>query len=146
MNSYKQTLFKKLLKTPNINNYDEIIKVGINLLTHNQKVRFATKCAWSVLKFFEEKYTDDKRVRECLVFLDSVEDFENMTEEQKTELDGHGSSVAHAAYHDAAYAAHTAYFATTAYATAAYHAVKANKNEDEQKLINLQLLLEVMNE
>lgn len=136
--NYKNKLAAKLLLNPDVEQYMDIIEVVVPLLTLNQKVRFATLCARSVLYIFEEKYPDDKCPRDCLDFLDSIEDFESLTEEQREKLRKHRNDTAYTA-------ADTAYTAADAAAyAAAYAAADAASNKQEQQVKNLQFLKEVI--
>jgi len=90
--------------------YLDKIWVITKLFTKEQNVKFAIKCASSVLNIFEERYPKDKRPRQAL---EAAENYLISTDT---------AAAADAAY-DAAYAA--TYAATYAAADAAYAAAYA---------------------
>src|ERR1022692_4227840 len=83
--------------------YEDKIWVSRRLLNKNQLVHFGLLCAESVLYIFEEKYPEDKRVRDCIEYLKAIPDFSNLSQEIKDEI-RQKRSYAYAA----AYAAYTA--------------------------------------
>ena len=114
--------FDEFLDLNNIT-YNDKIWVAQRVLNKNQLIRFALLCAESVLHIFEEKYPEDKRPRDCIEYLMKIDDFSNLTDEQREEILKHknaASSASSAAY-AAAYAASSAaaYAATYAAADAA---------------------------
>lgn len=66
--------------------YEDKIWVAKNVLNKNRLCHFGLLCAESVLYIFEEKYPQDKRVGDCIRYLMKVEDFSNITAQQKEEI------------------------------------------------------------
>ena len=83
--------------------YDYKINTIKYSLNKNQAVTFSIMCAESVLKFYEKEYPKDKTVRNCLEYLKSINDFNNLTEEQINEIEKH-KDAAYAASNADAYA------------------------------------------
>ena len=140
-------------------NYDDKLWVGVNLMTKNQQVKFAIACAESVLYIYEDKYPNDTRPRELLEYLKSIQDFGNMTEDQKSLLFKLKKSVYSASVNaypdnnvaDAAYATYAAYvtISDNPYGYAGYAsdaAVNASnrirKNQQELNLLFMKQVLE----
>ena len=147
--------------------YSDKMWVSFRLMTKTQKVKFAIKCAESVLYRFESKYPNDKRPGECLEYLKTYESFENLTQEQKDKIwevrraaadaaayaadaaaaDAYAAAAdaaadAYADAYAAAYAADAADAAAAADAyAAAYAAADARKTQEDK---NLQFVLEVL--
>ena len=97
--------------------YLDKIWVITKLFTKEQNVKFAIKCASSVLNIFEERYPKDKRPRQAL----------EAAENYLISTDTDTAAAADAAYAAAAYAAaaYAAAAADTAYAAATYAAAAA---------------------
>jgi hypothetical protein len=149
--------FDEFLDLENIT-YDDKIWVAQRVLNTNQLIHFALLCAQSVLHIFEEKYTEDKRVRNCIEYLMKIEDFSNLTDQQREEILKHknAADAAYAAYAaadadaaaaDAAAAAAASAYAASAYAyaadAAAYAADAAADAADarlDQQNLNIQFL------
>jgi hypothetical protein len=113
--------FDEFIDLENVS-YEDKIWVAKKLLNKNQLVHFGLLCAESVLSIFEEKYPEDKRVRDCIEYLKTIPDFNNIMAEQQEAIRGNRSAAyaaANAAAHAAAYAASAAAYAA---ANAAAHA------------------------
>jgi len=136
--------------------YDDKIWVAEKVLTKNQAISWAILCAESVVHIFEARYPKDKRLSNCINFLKTVKDFDNLTNAEKSEIKRHMSD-AHAARHDAhasdaARAAHAVYCAAYAVYCAANYAVyaallaaadtgeDANAAGNNQQELNIQFL------
>ena len=131
--------------------YQDKIWLASKVLNRNQLVNFGILCAESVLCIFEEKYPEDKRVRDCIEYLISIPDFSNISQETMNEIwkKRRGAAAAAATYAatataaDAAYAAAAAAYAATtadaAYAAAAAYAANAAARTSQQNL-SLQFL------
>jgi hypothetical protein len=118
--------FDEFLDLENIT-YNDKIWVAQRVLNTNQLIHFGLLCAESVLHIFEEKYPEDKRPRNCIEYLMKIDDFSNLTDEQKEEILKHknaASSASSAAY-AAAYASAYSYAANAANATNATNATNA---------------------
>jgi hypothetical protein len=142
--------------------YDDKIWVARKVLNKNQLVHFGLLCAESVLSIFENKYPKDKRVGDCIRYLMTIDNFENITDKQREEILKHRSAAdaaadaaayaayaadaaAYAAYVDAADAAYAAAYAADAAAYAAYAAyadayADASAARKIQQELNLQFL------
>lgn len=152
--------FLKFLDLPNIS-YSDKIWVAQNLLNINQLVQFGILTATSVIHIYEKHYPNDKRIHDCLEYLTSIDDFTNLSSNQRKRIceykvDAKAAYVAapadaaYYAYYATAYAAANAaayavYAAAAAadYATvAAYAAYAANSSEAriEQEEFNIELL------
>jgi len=134
--------FSDFLDLPNVA-YSDKVWVVEKVLTQNQLVKWSVLCADSVVHIFEVKYPKDKRISNCIDFLKTVNDFDNLTYAQVLEVRGHidytnsahftahytakdagedadsaAVRAARAAYaaHAAVYAANSAYLANAAYA------------------------------
>jgi hypothetical protein len=121
----KEFSFDDSIELENISYYDKVW-VARRVLNKNQLVHWAILCAQSVLHIFENKQPNDKRPRECLEYLISIEDYSNLTEDQIIEIRKIRRDAAAYAYaavdaYAAAYAAADAadYDASDAYAAAA---------------------------
>jgi hypothetical protein len=118
---------KEFLSLENIT-YDDKVWVVVRLMSKNQRVRWSIMCAESVKHFYEEKYLDSKALSNLFDYLNSIEDFENLTEVQRAKI----LSLRNAAYAAAA-----------ADAAAAYDVVAAR---EEQQDLNLLFLTSVVEE
>jgi hypothetical protein len=132
--------------------YSDKIWVITNLFTKQQNVKFALKCASSVLHVFEEKYPNDKRPRKAI---NAAELYLKIIKENNKQL-VYYATAAYAAY-AAAYAAYaaaaaaaaaTAAYAADAAATAAYAAAAAADAAyvAAQQELNLLFAVEIANE
>jgi len=82
--------------------YSDKIWVAKRVLNKNQAVSWATLCAESVLHMFEEQHLDDKRPRDCIDFLKSVNDFDSLTVDQALGIKRHeeaANAVRFTAFH-----------------------------------------------
>ena len=139
--------------------YLDKIWVITELFTKEQNVKFAIKCASSVLNIFEERYPKDKRPRQAL---EAAENYLISTDTAAAADAAYAAAAYDAAYAAAAYAAATyaaaaadaayaaAYAATyaaaaadTVYAAATYAAYANPKSQQE---LNLIFAVEVANE
>jgi hypothetical protein len=121
----KEFSFDDFLDLENISYYDKVWVARI-VLNKNQLVHWAILCAQSVLHIFENKQPNDKRPRECLAYLISIEDYSNLTEDQiivirkiRRDAAAYAYAAAAAAVDAAAYAADYAAAAAAAAADAA---------------------------
>jgi len=113
------------MELPNVN-YDDKIWVAEKVLTKNQAVSWAILCAESVVHIFEEKYPEDKRFSDCIDFLKTVKDFNNLTDTETEEIEKHRDIIGDCY---AAFAAHYAVRAARyALCVAAYNAIRAATN------------------
>ena len=119
-------------------------------LSLEQKKDLALKLAWVVLPIFEDKYPEDKRVRECL---EAMEQFkkglitrEELLEKRRAAADA-ATDAADAAYAatDAADAAYAVYAADAAYAVYAATAYAASKTQTYSQKIQ-ELMISFLNE
>jgi len=98
--------FNDFLDLPNVD-YNDKVWVAEKALNKNQSACWATLCAESVVSIFEAKYPKDKRLSNCINFIKSINDFDNLTNAQVLELKRH-ISAARSATFAAHYALHTA--------------------------------------
>lgn len=136
--------------------YGDKVWVCVRLMTRNQKFFWARSTAYSVLEIFEARRPNDTRVRELFDYLNTIDDVENLSAEQLTEIRRLRDAAADAAYAvdaDAAYAAAAAgaYAAAAvavaaayagAYAVAAY--AYASNGRLDQEQFNLIILKSIM--
>jgi len=120
------------MELPNVN-YDDKIWVAEKVLTKNQAVSWAVLCAESVAHIFEEKYPEDKRFSDCIDFLKTVKDFNNLTDTETEEIEKHRDIIGdcyatNAAYYAALAARYAAHAARYALCVAAYNAIRAATN------------------
>lgn len=109
--------------------FSDKIFVALRLVDKNTRVKFAVKCAEHVLHIFEEKvFQDDKRIRNCIEFLNSIDDFDNLNNEQSKLLRFHRDSAYSAAVFSSKAAALASYSA--AYAAADAFASHATNSDD----------------
>ena len=66
--------------------YDDKIWVARRVLNRNQLVYFAVLCAESVFHIYEDKYPSDKRISDCLSYMETIVDFSDLTNEQRDKL------------------------------------------------------------
>jgi uncharacterized protein YpiB (UPF0302 family) len=148
--------------------YQDKISLFKAIANKNQLVTFATLCAESVLYIFEKKYPKDKRVRECIEYLQGIKDYSILSQVELEEIKKHrdaayaaadAANAADAAYAYAAYAAYDAANAAAdaayayaayaaadaAYAYAAYAAYAAAKRKLQEEL-NVQFMAKVLKE
>jgi hypothetical protein len=119
--------------------YKDKIWVCRRLMNKNQLMLFAILCAESVLHIFEEKYPNDLRPRQCLEYLKTIEDFENLTELQRQDI-----IVNKNAADAATYAAADAAAAAAAAAAYPYSYAYADAARTEQANLNLEYLKQAM--
>jgi len=76
-------------------------------MTKTQKVKFSAKCAESVLHIFEEKYPEEKRLKDGLEYLKTIESFGNLTAKETEEITKYRNDldVSYAVAYAASYAA-----------------------------------------
>jgi len=150
--------------------YDDKVWVAEKVLTKNKRVKWAILCAESVMYIFEAKYPDDKRISNCINYIKSVNDFDNLTDTERAEIEKHldiiekdlpASYATRAAVQAATYAArfattsassavHSTTYATNAATDAAEYAAKnagedANAAQQNQEALNIQFLKQVIN-
>jgi hypothetical protein len=133
--------------------YEDKIWVAKKVLNRNQLVHFGLLCAKSVLNIFETKYPEDKTVSDCIRYLESIPNFNNLSLDEKEMIRSYRDAVdsaadsvsyvasASAAAYAAAAAADIAYVA--AYADAAYDAAYAAAHaaaREQQLRMNLEFL------
>jgi len=111
--------FSDFLELPNVA-YSDKSWVAEKILNKNQAVKWAILCAQSVIHVFEAKNTDDKILSNCINFLKTVNDFDNLTDTEKLEIKKHLDIIRD--YYTAQYATDALY---TVYATNAVYAVCA---------------------
>jgi len=80
--------FSEFMDLPNLD-YEDKIWVAKRVLNKNQAVSWAILCAQSVVPVFEKEYPDDKRIRDCINFLKSIDDFNNLTYIERSEIEKH---------------------------------------------------------
>jgi len=78
----------EFLDLPNLA-YSDKVWVAEKVLTQNQAVSWATLCAESVVHMFEAKNTDDKILNNCINFLKTINDFDNLTDTEREEIEKH---------------------------------------------------------
>ena len=105
--------------------YDDKIWVAKKVLSKNQLVHFGLLCAESVLSIFEDKYLNDTRVGDCLRYLMSIKDFNNITAQEKEKILEHRYAAYAAAYAAVDAAADAAAYAAADAADAAAYAAAA---------------------
>jgi hypothetical protein len=111
-------------------------------LTKEQSVEIAVNCAEIVLPIFEEKYPDNKSVRECIeatkLFMTGHITVEQLLQKRKAAAYAAANAAANAAavY---AYAAYAAYAADAAYTNAAAYAYVAGDSKYIQQLFDFLL-------
>jgi len=145
--------------------YNDKVWVAERVLNKNQAVNWSILCAESVVHMFEDKHPGNKSLSNCIEFLKTVNDFNNLTDTEKEKIKKHLYIIGdyYAAYAvgaaHALYAANATYAACAAacearyavdvatYATnAAYNAANAAAFADEdaakhnQQALNLQFL------
>jgi len=149
--------------------YSDKIWVAKRVLNKNQAVSWATLCAESVVHMFEEQHLDDKRPRDCIDFLKSVNDFDSLTVDQALGIKRHeeaANAVRFTAFHatnavSAANATEAAaacaanyvdYFAEYA-VQAAHYAIEAatyasdsinSADKEKQEALNIKFLKQVI--
>jgi len=69
--------------------YSDKVWVAGEVLNRNQSINWAILCAESVVPLFENQYSADKRVSNCINFLKTVKDFNNLTSDEKSEIKKH---------------------------------------------------------
>jgi len=164
--------FNDFLDLTNVE-YSYKIWVAVRVLTKNQLINWSILFAESVVHIFEDKHPDDKSLSDCINFLKTVNDFDNLTDTERKEIEKHmdiirdyyasyaaNATTLAAAYavnavHSACAAALTACVAADAvnyaaraanYATnAAFHATNADGARNNQKELNIQFLKQVIN-
>ena len=98
--------------------YDDKIFVIKKLVPKEVLVKWAILCAESVLHFFERKFPNDKRPRDCIAYLKTGEkNIEKLINHKKSAYAAAAAAADYNAATDTAYAA--AYAANAAYAYAA---------------------------
>ena len=162
--------FTEFLKLENIT-YDDKVWVMVRLLSKNQLVHWSILCAESVLHIFENERPQDKRVSEALTTLKSIPDFENMSDAERKAANSAATNAANAANAATAataaayaanaataaayaansaaayaYAANSAANTAAAYAANAYAANSAYADLEEQRNLNLLMLVSVVGE
>jgi len=124
--------FSEFMDLPNLD-YEDKIWVAVIVLTKNQLVKWSVLCVDSVVHIFEDKRPDDKRLSDCISYLKSINDFNNLTNAQALEIKKHGMA-ANAAFFsanatvyatNATYAAANAAYAVRCAASGAANAVQA---------------------
>jgi len=78
----------EFMELPNLEYVDKIW-VAKRVLNKNQAISWATLCAESVVHIFEEQHPDYKHVINCINYLKTVKDFNNLTIDQALELKKH---------------------------------------------------------
>ncbi len=109
--------------------FNDKIFFALRFVDKNTRVKFAVKCAEYVLPIFEEKFSDDKILRNCIDFLNSIDDFNNLNHEQLKLLRFHRDSAYSAAVFSSSKAASLASY-SSAYAAAAAFASHATNSDD----------------
>jgi len=69
--------------------YEDKVWVAEKILTQNQAVSWCILCAESVLSIFESKHPDNQSLSNCINFLKSIKDFNNLTDSQSLEIKRH---------------------------------------------------------
>jgi len=146
--------------------YDDKVWVAVRVLNQTQRVKWSILCAESVVHIFKNQYPDDKSISNCINFLKTVKDFDNLTDAERLEIEGYASHATYAGDNaltvDAAiaadavvYAAYSAIYASVSYvsesASCAVHAAaKAGGAVDEdaakhnQRELNIQFLNQII--
>jgi hypothetical protein len=119
--------------------YDDKVWLAKMMLTKNQLVHWSIMCAESVLPNFEKVFPEDTRMRICIESLKAIENFDNMTEEQRSAARSAAESAESAAWSawSARSAARSAESAESAESAARSAARSAEKQQD---FLNLQFL------
>jgi hypothetical protein len=113
--------------------YEDKIWVAARLMNKEQLVRWSILCAESVLYIYEAKHPESKEVRNLLEYLNKIESFESLSNEQKELILKKRKSVdASAAYDTYAVAAASAAASVYDYA------------KEEQRCLNLLYLTSVV--
>jgi len=147
--------------------YTDKVWVAGEILNKNQLVSWAILCAESVMYIFEANYPGNKSLSNCIDFLKTVKDFNNLTDSQSLEIKRHLGIIrdyctAHANYAasaavyaacvavytacvaalDATYASDAARSATSAARSAANAAAFTDEDaaKHNQQALNLQFL------
>ena len=81
--------------------YSDKIWVASRLLNKNQLVHFGLLCAESVLNIYEDKYPKDKRVKDCIEYLKTIKNYDNISSIERENINVHTAN----AYAANAYAA-----------------------------------------
>jgi len=115
----------EFMDLPNLE-YADKIWVARKVLTKNKRVKWAILCAESVMYIFEAKYPDDKSLSDCINYLKTVNDFDDLTYAEKSKIEKHLDIIEKAlptyasyATGDVNYAAHSAIYAAYYAATSA---------------------------
>jgi len=162
--------FSEFMDLPNLD-YEDKIWVAGEILNKNQLVNWSILCAESVIHIFEANYPGNKSLSNCIEFLKTVNDFNNLTDAQSLEIKRHlgiirdycadhanyAASAAiyaacvavyatHAAALDATYASDAARSATSAADYAGEDAAFADEDaaKHSQQALNLQFLKQVI--
>jgi len=153
------------LDLPNLD-YNDKLWVAGEILNKNQLVSWAILCVESVMYIFDANYPGNKSLSNCINYLKSIKDFDNLTNAQSLEIKRHLGIIrdyctAHddGADHAAAFAARSARYAAAAASNAAASATYASyaarsaanaaafTDEDaakhNQKELNIQFLKQV---
>jgi len=85
--------FSEFLDLPYLD-YTDKTWVAEKILTKNQAVNWAILCAESVVHMFEDKHPDDKILSNCIDFLKTVNDFDNLIDTQVLEIEKHLDIIA----------------------------------------------------
>jgi len=149
--------FSDFLDLTNLD-YNDKIWVAVRVLTKNQLINWSILFAESVVHIFEDKHPDDKRLSDCIEFLKTVDDFDNLTDTEIEEIKKHiditratTDATFRADFRAAAWAAcaaQAARFATEFATESAFYAAKnAGENftaaKHSQQALNLQFLKQV---
>jgi len=153
--------FSEFIDLPYLD-YNDKVWVAVRVLTSNQAVKWSVLCAESVVHIFEDKHPDDKSLSTCINFLKTVNDFNNLTETEKLEIEKRLDIIQvnyaacavdavfaaiYAAFHATSAAFHAANAAKYAVFAAIYAAKNAGEDADSagnnQKELNLQFLKQV---
>lgn len=102
--------------------YSDKLWVCRNLMTQNQKFRFAVACADSVFEIYHKKYPNSTAVSNLLDHLKSIEDLTTLSKSEIEHLRGLRAAAAYAA---------------VAYAAAAYAAAADDDARETQEQIHL---------
>jgi len=115
----------EFMELPNVA-YSDKVWVAEKVLTKNKRVKWAILCAESVMYIFEAKYPDDKSLSDCINYLKTVNDFDDLTYAEKSKIEKHLDIIEKAlptyasyATGDVNYAAHSAIYAAYYAATSA---------------------------
>lgn len=77
--------FNQFLSLDNIT-YDDKVWVAVRMLSKNQLVHWSIACAESVQYIYNEKYPKNMVLIELFSYLGKIDDFEKLTETEKTEI------------------------------------------------------------